>query len=59
VRSDVPWPQTPSGSGNEVRVLKDRGSVFWLFGILAFGLIVLVPFMKRSVAEKGEHVGAE
>jgi hypothetical protein len=25
----------------------------------AFGLIVLVPLMKRSVAEKGEHVGAE
>jgi DHA2 family multidrug resistance protein len=33
--------------------------VFWLFGVLAFGLIVLVPLMKRSVAEKGEHVGAE
>ena len=33
--------------------------VFWLFGVLAFGLIVLVLLMKRSVAEKGEHVGAE
>jgi DHA2 family multidrug resistance protein len=33
--------------------------VFWLFGVLAFGLIVLVPLMKRSVAEKGAHVGAE
>ena len=33
--------------------------VFWLFGNRAFGLIVLVPLMKRSVAEQGEHVRAE
>jgi DHA2 family multidrug resistance protein len=33
--------------------------VFWLFGVLAFGLIILVPLMKRSVAEKGERIGAE
>jgi DHA2 family multidrug resistance protein len=32
---------------------------FWLFAVLALGLVVLVPLMKRSVAEKGEHVGAE
>ncbi len=32
---------------------------FWLFGVLALALVCLVPFMKRSVAEKGEHVGAE
>jgi DHA2 family multidrug resistance protein len=32
---------------------------FWLFGVLALALIRLVPHMKRSVAEKGEHVGAE
>ncbi len=32
---------------------------FWLFGVLAFGLVLLVPLMKRSVAEKGEHIGAE
>jgi DHA2 family multidrug resistance protein len=32
---------------------------FWLFAVLALGLVCLVPFMKRSVAEKGEHVGAE
>jgi MFS transporter, DHA2 family, multidrug resistance protein len=32
---------------------------FWLFGMLALGLVCLVPLMKRSVAEKGEHVGAE
>jgi DHA2 family multidrug resistance protein len=32
---------------------------FWLFGVLALGLVLLVPIMKRSVAEKGEHVGAE
>jgi DHA2 family multidrug resistance protein len=33
--------------------------VFWLFGVLAVALVVLVLLMKRSVAEKGEHVGAE
>jgi DHA2 family multidrug resistance protein len=33
--------------------------VFWLFGVLAVGLVFLVPIMKRSVAEPGEHVGAE
>lgn len=32
---------------------------FWLFGVLSVCLIPLVLFMKRSVAEKGEHVGAE
>jgi len=32
---------------------------FWLFAVLAVVLLFLVPFMKRSVAEKGTHVGAE
>ena len=32
---------------------------FWLFAVLAVGLVFLVPLMKRSVAEKGEHIGAE
>src|SRR5262249_31236643 len=32
---------------------------FWLFAVLAIALVFLVPFMKRSVAEKGEHVAAE
>jgi DHA2 family multidrug resistance protein len=32
---------------------------FWLFAVLAVSLLFLVPLMKRSVAEKGEHVGAE
>jgi DHA2 family multidrug resistance protein len=32
---------------------------FWLFSMLALALVLLVPLMKRSVAEKGEHVGAE
>ena len=32
---------------------------FWLFGVLALALVCLVPLMKRSVAEKGEHIGAE
>jgi DHA2 family multidrug resistance protein len=33
--------------------------VFWLCAALGVGLVVLVFFMKRSVAEKGAHVGAE
>jgi DHA2 family multidrug resistance protein len=33
--------------------------VFWLFAVLALALVFLVPLMKRSVAEKGAHIGAE
>jgi DHA2 family multidrug resistance protein len=33
--------------------------VFWLCAVLGLALIVLVFFMKRSVAEKGAHIGAE
>jgi len=32
---------------------------FWLFAVLALALVPLVFLMKRSVAEKGEHIGAE
>ena len=33
--------------------------IFWLAAVLALVLIPLVLLMKRSVAEKGEHVGGE
>jgi DHA2 family multidrug resistance protein len=33
--------------------------VFWLCAALSAILVVLVLLMKRSVAEKGEHIGAE
>ncbi len=33
--------------------------VFFVGAVLAAALLVLVLFMKRSVAEKGEHIGAE
>jgi DHA2 family multidrug resistance protein len=33
--------------------------VFWIGAVLAVVLVLLVPLMKRSVAEKGEHVGGE
>ena len=33
--------------------------VFWVSAVLALGLVVLVFLMKRSVAEKGAHIGAE
>ena len=33
--------------------------VFWLFAVLAVALVFLVLLMKRSVAEKGAHIGAE
>jgi DHA2 family multidrug resistance protein len=33
--------------------------IFWVASMLAFGLVVLVFLMKRSVAEKGAQVGGE
>jgi DHA2 family multidrug resistance protein len=33
--------------------------VFWVAAVVGVALVVLVPLMKRSVAEKGAHVGAE
>jgi DHA2 family multidrug resistance protein len=33
--------------------------VFWLAAVLGVILVPLVLLMKRSVAEKGEHIGAE
>jgi DHA2 family multidrug resistance protein len=33
--------------------------VFWLFAVVALALVLLVPLMKRSVAEKGEHLAAD
>jgi DHA2 family multidrug resistance protein len=33
--------------------------VFWVFAVLSLGLVFLVFLMKRSVAEPGEHIGAE
>jgi DHA2 family multidrug resistance protein len=33
--------------------------VFWVCAMIGVALVFLVPLMKRSVAEKGEHVGGE
>jgi DHA2 family multidrug resistance protein len=33
--------------------------VFWMAAVLTLALVLLVPLMKRSVAEKGEHISAE
>jgi DHA2 family multidrug resistance protein len=33
--------------------------VFFLCAVLSVVLVFLVPLMKRSVAEPGEHIGAE
>jgi DHA2 family multidrug resistance protein len=33
--------------------------VFWMAAVIGVSLVGLVLFMKRSVAEKGEHVGGE
>jgi DHA2 family multidrug resistance protein len=33
--------------------------VFWVCAVLGLLLVLLVPFMKRSVAERGAHVGGE
>ena len=32
---------------------------FWMMAVLTFGVAFAVLFMKRSVAEKGSHVGSE
>lgn len=32
---------------------------FWLFAVLALALVLLIPVMKRSVAEKGAEIGVE
>lgn len=32
---------------------------FYLFAVLAICLLLLVPFMRKAVAEKGAHIGAE
>jgi DHA2 family multidrug resistance protein len=32
---------------------------FWLFAVVALALVLLVPLMKHSVAEKGEPIGAD
>ena len=32
---------------------------FWFFAVLGFSLVLLIPLMKRSVAEKGAHIAAE
>jgi DHA2 family multidrug resistance protein len=33
--------------------------VFWVCAALGVSLVLLVPLMKRSVAEKGAQIGAE
>ncbi|MGO9115006.1 MAG: hypothetical protein ACLP9L_37825, partial [Thermoguttaceae bacterium] len=32
--------------------------IFWLCAVLSAALVLLVLLMKRSVAEKGEHISA-
>lgn len=32
---------------------------FWMFAALTLALLLVIPFMKRSVAEKGTHIGSE
>ena len=48
---------------DELRMQQAAGmaflDVFWLCAVVSAALLVLVLVMKRSVAEKGEHIGAE
>jgi len=68
----VPIQQTGDPAGSQlttVQVLADLRQqqaaslayfdVFWLCAVLGVALVFLVPLMKRSVAEKGAHIGAE
>jgi hypothetical protein len=40
-------------------VVESDFDVFWLCAALGVGLKLLVLLMKRSLAEKGAHIGAE
>ena len=42
-----------------ILLLPFRAELVGLFAVLALALVPLVLLMKRSVAEPGEHVGAE
>jgi len=33
--------------------------VFWVSAVVAAALVLLVPLMRRAVAEKGAHLAAE
>ncbi len=33
--------------------------VYWLLAVVAGLMVILVQLMRRSVAEKGAHIGAE
>ena len=33
--------------------------VFWMFAVVTLALVLVVLLMKRSVAEKGAHIGGE
>ena len=68
----VPIQQTGDPAGSQlttVQVLADLRQqqaaslayfdVFWLGAVVAAALVLLVLLMKRSVAEKGAHIGAE
>ena len=65
-------PHPGQNPGSQLRALQELANrrqeqaaslayfdVFWLCAALGVGLILLVLLMKRSVAEKGAHVGAE
>jgi MFS transporter, DHA2 family, multidrug resistance protein len=70
--SDFFFQQTGDRPGSQQRALQSLDDlrqqqasslayfdVFVIAAAVALALVVLVPFMKRSVAEKGEHVGGD
>jgi DHA2 family multidrug resistance protein len=61
---DPAWSQFGAVQALEELRLQQAASlayfdVFWLCAVVSVALVVLVLLMKRSVAEKGEHIGAE
>jgi DHA2 family multidrug resistance protein len=61
---DSPLPrqmtlQALERSRNQQALAPAYFAVFWVSGVIAAILIFLVLLMRRSVAEKGAHVGAE
>jgi DHA2 family multidrug resistance protein len=69
---DLFWQQTGDAAASQQMALQTLADlrqqqaaslayfdVFWVAAVVATALVVLVLFMKRSVAEKGAHVAAD
>jgi DHA2 family multidrug resistance protein len=54
----LPWQEIENLRQQQASALA-YFDVFWLLAVVMFALVPVVLLMKRSVAEKGAHMGAE